>query len=50
MKVKAFTKKLKLNKKTIAHLDNGEMKNLRGGGISRPTQCRMKTCEKTCTC
>jgi natural product precursor len=50
MKVKAFSKKLNLNKKTIAHLDNGEMKGLRGGAKSRPTQCRMRTCEKTCTC
>lgn len=26
MKTKQLTKKLKLNKKTVAHLDNGEMK------------------------
>ncbi len=26
MKTKQLSKKLKLNKKTVAHLDNGEMK------------------------
>ena len=31
MKQKMFDKKLSLNKKTIAHLDNGEMKEVYGG-------------------
>jgi len=50
MKIKRFTKKLQLNKKTIAHLDSGAMKGLRGGALSKPTKCRMRTCEKTCLC
>lgn len=50
MKVKTFSKKLILNKKTIAHLDNGEMKGLRGGANTRPTKCPFHTCERTCTC
>jgi len=32
MKTKKFSKKLTLNKKTIADLNNGEMKNVHGGG------------------
>lgn len=31
MKIKTFTKKLKLNKETIAHLHNGEMRRALGG-------------------
>lgn len=49
MKTKAFEKKLTLNKKTIAHLDKGEMNDLRGGK-TRPTKCPFHTCDRTCTC
>lgn len=31
MKPKSFSKKLFLNKKTIAHLDNSDLKVVRGG-------------------
>ena len=50
MKLKTFTKKLNLNKKTIAHLDNREMNVLRGGANTRPTKCPIHSCERTCTC
>ncbi len=55
MKIKIFTKKLDLNKKTIAHLDNVEMKGLHAGGPGgnktlRPTICPIMSCERTCTC
>ena len=36
MKTKHFVKKLVLNKKTIAHLDNGEMKAIEGGEHDPP--------------
>jgi len=32
MKTKNFSKKLTLNKKTVAHLNEGELKNIHGGG------------------
>jgi hypothetical protein len=51
MKKKAFDKRLVLKKKTIANLDNNEMKGLHGGGgLTTPTKCRMATCPKTCFC
>ncbi|MGD2092540.1 MAG: class I lanthipeptide [Candidatus Aminicenantes bacterium] len=31
MKMKRFSKELKLNKKTIAHLNSNEMKDVHGG-------------------
>ncbi len=34
MRLKHFNKKLILNKKTIAHLINNEMKGIQGGGDS----------------
>ncbi|UCH98792.1 MAG: class I lanthipeptide, partial [Candidatus Aminicenantes bacterium] len=38
MKKKAFDKRLVLKKKTIAHLDNNEMKGLHGrAGLTSPT-------------
>jgi hypothetical protein len=46
MKTKKFDKKLLLNKKTIAHLDNGEMLDLRGG-ISG-SRCDVETCPLLC--
>jgi hypothetical protein len=40
MKSKEFSKKLKLSKKTIAHLDNGEMKIVQGGvGTEQGPKC-----------
>jgi len=45
MKTKKFDKKLTLNKKTLAHLENGEMKVAKAGGnpwvdnITDPGQC-----------
>lgn len=36
MKTKRFDKKLVLNKKTIAHLHNGEMKAVAGGNPPGP--------------
>ena len=52
MKTKRFDKKLVLNKKTIAHLVNGEMKAVEGGVLityTCPDTCR--TCPTDCkTC
>jgi hypothetical protein len=39
MKAKKFNRKLKLNKKTIAHLDSEVMDKVYGGVRSRPTEC-----------
>ena len=51
MKKKTFARRLVLKKKTVANLNNNEMKNLHGGaGITSPTKCRMNTCYKTCFC
>lgn len=51
MKTKTFNKRLVLKKKTVAHLNNKEMKGLHGGvGVTRPTHCYMMTCYKTCDC
>ncbi|NIM16932.1 MAG: rSAM-modified peptide [Candidatus Aminicenantes bacterium] len=54
MKTKKFSEKLKLNKKTIAHLDNDEM-NVVYGGIRTAlcpswikSQCGCVTDEPTC--
>lgn len=35
MKTKKFNKKLALNKKTIARLDNQEMEHFKGGAVRR---------------
>jgi hypothetical protein len=37
MKTKQFGKKLSLNKKTIAHLDDAKMSNVQGGIDTSPT-------------
>jgi natural product precursor len=47
MKTKKFRGKLKLNKKTIAHLDNGNMKALYGGIRTDGCPSWIKT---DCTC
>lgn len=48
MKAKKLTKKLNLNKKTVAHLNSGDMKDVQGGiGITvRWTNCI--DCSGTC--
>jgi hypothetical protein len=38
MKIKKFSKKLSLNKKTIANLENRELKNVNGGGDDQKTK------------
>jgi natural product precursor len=54
MKTKNFSVKLKLNKKTIAHLDNDEMKVFYGGRRTAlcpswiKTDCGCVTVELTC--
>ena len=55
MNIKTFTKKLELKKKTIAHLDNVELRSLHGGAPGgnktlRPTICPILSCDRTCTC
>jgi natural product precursor len=48
MTTRKFDKKLVLNKRTVSHLDNKEMKNLHGG--AKVTQ-RETLCPPTClTC
>lgn len=56
MKQKKIIKKLSLNKKTIAHLNNTEMRYANGGGpvtdkcpITHPYYCpTVETCENSC--
>jgi len=48
MKTKLFNKKLNLTKHTVAHLDNREQADVKGGVISA-RQC-LFTIELTCTC
>jgi hypothetical protein len=60
MKKKEFRGKLKLNKKTISNLNNGNMNAVYGGGLPptfRPVTCccpttKPETCDTcdTCTC
>lgn len=47
MKTKQLSKKLKLNKKTVAHLDNGEMKVVFAGIRTEECPSWIKT---HCTC
>lgn len=47
MKDPKLIKKLTLNKQTVAHLNDKELKEVHGGGNSDPTKCRIATC--TCT-
>jgi hypothetical protein len=45
MKSKKFEKKLALNKKTIADLSNGQLKQVKGGCMSAgETSCQTYTC------
>ena len=48
MKKKAFTKRLVLNKTTVANLDGSQMVAVKGGD-SEPILC-IETMHKTCTC
>jgi len=47
MKTKKFEKKLVLNKKTIAHLANGELNAAKGGDPGLET-LQLITCRRTC--
>ena len=42
MKSKAFSKKLSLNKKTVANLNNKEMQGIYGGETVEPTICKTR--------
>lgn len=48
MKTKEIKKKLFLNKKTIAHLANGQLGHAKGGG--QTTSCPYETCDTCGTC
>lgn len=62
MKAKKFHRKLSLNKKTVAHLNNGQMDDVLGGANKTTTTaplcqfscvdtCRITCdCTETCTC
>ncbi len=43
MKKKQFTKKLVLNKKTIADLSYGDMRGIQGGSATVPPCCMQET-------
>lgn len=54
MKTKKFSKKLALNKKTIADLESATLKNIKGGiviytGIQDDPSCLHFTCAPNCT-
>jgi natural product precursor len=49
MKTKSFEKKLTLNKKTIADLSNGEMKDVYGG-IPKPFTLTCSSCNPLLCC
>jgi len=52
MRIKKFNKKLALNKETIVHLDNRQMKNAAGGEVTKTGPCTVKItgnpCEDIC--
>lgn len=59
MKPKEFQKRLVVNKKTVAHLNNGEMKVINGGALVEtagicpspeplPTAAHYHTCDPAC--
>ncbi len=46
---KEFNKKLALNKETVAHLDGSEMKEVAGGGATKPpTRCDCYSADTNC--
>lgn len=54
MKKKTFTKRLELNKKTVANLDGSQMAEVKGGSIeficiTIPNCTQMATCMYNCT-
>jgi hypothetical protein len=54
MKKKVFSKRLELNKKTVANLDGGQMANAKGGSdeflcITVPQCTQLATCMYNCT-
>jgi hypothetical protein len=49
MKTKNFKKRLTLNKKTIANLNNGELAQAKGGGLT-PSCPTCETCLTYCSC
>jgi len=49
MKSKNFTKKLTLNKKTIADLSNEQLNQVKGGCASKPGETSCHTWWKWCT-
>jgi len=44
MKTKTFSKKLKLNKKTVANLDVAKMKQVKGGCVNTYPSCTVIWC------
>jgi len=49
MKTKKFGKKLVINKKTVANLNNGDMSNAKGGATYTCEPCdTMLTCHRFC--
>jgi hypothetical protein len=50
MKTKTYKKKLTLNKKTVAHLKNGEMNGIHGGGDAPIKSVRYYPCLTDMTC
>ena len=53
MKPKKFNKRLSLNKKTIADLNNGQLDNVKGGLTQEPCPGTIEPClltQRTCTC
>lgn len=49
MKSKAFNKKLSLNKKTVANLNDKEMQVIYGGDTAEPSIC-ITRCVSNCAC
>lgn len=47
MKTKNFSKRLVLNKKTVANLNNHDMKNIYGGRETGATEC-VTNCQTNC--
>jgi hypothetical protein len=50
MKTKRFDKKLSLNKKTIARLNDGEMVDVNGGFVITIMPTCVVICTETCSC
>lgn len=50
MKTKSFDRKLTLNKKTIADLNNGEKAGIHGGGIKPDISVIFEICPTEVTC